>query len=104
MKQVGWAELTDRIHSRLGRAVPRQEIYDAVKVLNSEIIQLLLGDEQLSVKNFGTLAVRVHPGHRACDVNTGEQFHADDSKTVRFYPHDQLIKLLEERKDRFFPS
>jgi nucleoid DNA-binding protein len=104
MKKVGWAELTDRIYARLGKAVSRQEIYDAVKVLNSEIIQLLLRDEQLSVKNLGTLAVRVHPGHRACDVNTGEQFHVDDTKTVRFYPHQQLLQLLEERKDRFFPA
>ncbi len=61
----------------------------------------MIGDEQVRVKNFGTVVPQTLGAHTVCHVRTGQLIQAKSSRTVRFFPHATLVRLLNERRERF---
>ena len=100
-KIVGWQRLADRVHDRVSGIIDRKDIYDAVKVVTRELSQAMIADEQVRVKNFGTLVPHVLGSHTVRHVLTGQLVQARRSRTVRFYPHAALVRLLKERRGNF---
>ena len=100
-KIVGWKELSDRIYDKLNGTIDRKDIYDAVKVVTKELSRAMADDEQVRVKNFGTIVPQTLGSHTVRHVRTGQLIQAKGSRTVRFFPHATLVKLLRERRSRF---
>ena len=100
-KIVGWQCLTDRIHERLGGTINRKDIYDSVKVVTRELSRAIVEDEQVRVKNFGTIVPHTLGSHTVRHVLTGQLVQAKETRTVRFYPHAALVRLLRERRGNF---
>ena len=100
-KIVGWQRLADRIHDRLSGAIDRRDIYDSVKIVTRELSQAMIADEQVRVKNLGTLVPHNLGSHTVRHVLSGQLVQAKETRTVRFYPHSALVRLLRERRGKF---
>lgn len=100
-KIVGWKRLTDRIYDKLDGTIDRKDIYDAVKVVTKEFSRAMVDDEQVRARNFGTIVPQTLGSHTIRHVRTGQLIQAKSSRTVRFFPHATLLKLLRERRARF---
>lgn len=100
-KIVGWQKLADRIYDKLGGILDRKDIYDSVKVVTKELSRAIVDDEQVRVKNFGTIVPHTLGAHTVRHVVTGKLVQAKATRTVRFFPHAALIRLLKERRGKF---
>lgn len=100
-KIVGWQRLADRICDKVGGTIDRKDIYDSIKIVTKELSRAMLEDEQVRVKNLGTLVSHQLGRHTVRHVVTGELVQARETRTVRFYPHATLKRLLRERRGKF---
>ncbi len=66
-----------------------------------EIVREILGNQAISIKNFGTLSPYRFHGHKALDVSTGIVGSVKPFRTVRFHPHAVFLRLMEGRRDKF---
>jgi nucleoid DNA-binding protein len=99
--KVSRAELSKRIHSRLGGAIPYRVVHHAVNVIIEQIAKEIVEDRIISARHFGTLSPYSRPGHLAHDLSSGEVRELPTIRSVKFHPHKSFLLLLKDREDRF---
>jgi nucleoid DNA-binding protein len=98
---ISRANLSKRIHERLGGVIPYRTVHQAVGVIIEQISNDLLNDQVVSARHFGTLSPHVRPGHRAHNIFTGKIRELPSSRSVKLHPHDSFLSLLTDREDHF---
>lgn len=101
MKRIDKRKLTEAIYNRLGGAISKSSIYDALGVINDSMVDMIVDNKTISVHNFGTLSPYVFHGHKGLNINSGHLQEVKEFKTVKFRAHHTLMLLLEQKKDKF---
>lgn len=97
-KTMAKKAIVDKIHKKIGRALDRHLIADAINVICSIIQDKLLKDQAISVENFGTLYSYFFHEHLGMDVTTGRLRKVKSFRTVKFRPHAVFWSLVAQRK------
>jgi nucleoid DNA-binding protein len=98
---ISRADISKRIHERLGGAISYRIIQQAVGVIIEQIARDLVSDQIVSARRFGTLSPHCRPGHLAHDLSTGEVRELPSTRSVKFHPHESFLSLLADREERF---
>ncbi|HVI43189.1 MAG TPA: HU family DNA-binding protein [Anaerovoracaceae bacterium] len=101
MKKIDKKKLVSLIYKRLGGALSKKSIYDAVSVINDSIIESLLDNKTVSVNNFGTFSTYLFHEHEGLNIASGDRQLVKPFRAVKFRAHSNLSALIEQRKDKF---
>jgi len=95
------SQITNKIHERLNKTVPKAIIYDAIGIILDNLTDKLVDGEQIPIKNLGLLNVYLTPETSGVNVVTGELERIESSYSVQLIPSDTLLDLVSKRKNKF---
>lgn len=101
MKTIDKKKLTHIIYQRLGGALSKSSIYDAINIINESLIEMVLDNKAISIENFGTISPYVFHAHKGLNIASGEMQQVKEFKTVKFRVHNVFQALVEQRKKKF---
>ena len=94
-------KLTNIIYRRLGGALSKSAIYDAINVINDSLIDMIVNNKAISIENFGTISPYVFHSHKGMNIASGKIQQVQEFKTVKFRVHNVFQTLVEQRKKKF---
>lgn len=97
-------EITKYLFQRLEKVIPIQEIDPAVRIIISKLIEEILTNGFISVKNFGTFTLYLIPEHNGWDPNTKQVILKKATYTVKFHPNINFQRLINSKKKKFKPK
>lgn len=100
-KSVTKKVIVSKIHKKLGEALNRRLLTDAVSVICLTLQENLLQDQAVSVENLGTFSPYVFHGHAGVNISTGQLQQVKPFRTVKFHPHFVFLELLASRREGF---
>lgn len=100
-KRVTKKVIISKIHKKMGEALNKRIVRDAVNAICSSLEEQFVQDQALSVENFGTLSPYVFHGHTGLNIQTGEMQEVKPFRTVKFHPHFVFLDLLVLRRESF---
>lgn len=104
IKKVGKKQITEEIYNRLDGAISTKELYYVVSLITKEITDIILRQESISIKNFGTLSSYLFHGHKGFNVATRTVEYVEPFKTVKLYVHVGFKSLLQKNREKFNKS
>jgi nucleoid DNA-binding protein len=94
-------DIAKSINKKFGNSLDQQLIIEGINTIISEIKEILVKDECLSVENFGTLSPYIKTGHKGIDVNTREIQFVKPNKYIKFIPSSAFLEIIHNRKEFF---
>jgi len=93
--------IISKIHKKLGGALNKRLIRDAVNAVCVSLQEQLFEDQAISIENFGTLSPCVFHQHKGVNIHTGRIQEVPSFRTIKFHPHFVFLDLLSRRRDLF---
>ncbi len=100
-KAVTKKNIADKIHQKLGMALNKRVIQDAINAICMNLQDKIVRDQTISVENFGTISPYTFHNHYGMNVATGELQEFPAFRTVKFHPHFIFLELLARRRESF---
>lgn len=100
-KTVDKKTLAKRLQKKMGCALKRRLLWDAVLAISSKMEEKLICDQAISVEHFGTLSPYIFHSHNGINIASGQIERIDSFRTVKFHPHTTLSFLLSQRRENF---
>ena len=100
-KAVTKKVIATKIHQKLGMALNKRVIQDAINAICACLQDNIERDRAVSVENFGTISPYVFHSHSGMNIATGELREVPAFHTVRFHPHFIFLELLARRREAF---
>jgi nucleoid DNA-binding protein len=100
-RTIGKRELVDAIYKRTNSAITKSEISDIITIICDYIIDSLLKNRAVSVKNFGTIFPSTFHSHEGFNLWTQTVSVVKSFTTAKFYPHDVFTRLIRDKKGKF---
>jgi integration host factor subunit beta len=79
--------------------VPLVVVTKAVQRVIDGIIEVLVSEGRIELRNFGVFMVRKRPARQARNPRTGEQVWVPERKVVTFKPGREMMKQVRSHKD-----
>lgn len=93
--------LANRIHKHVKGVIKPNVIKEMTKTIIKCMIEDLLMDRTISVKNFGTLGVMTRNKHNGVDVVTKQLRVFPPKRICKFYPQQNFIAIVKEQIEKF---
>ena len=98
MKNLNKSQIVSKIYKRFNKALSKRKINDSINVICDVLIQELLANNAVSVKNFGTLSPYLFHEHIGMNVSSGRLQKISSFRSVKFHPHHTFITLIANRR------
>ena len=101
MMKIDKRKIANILHKRLGGALSKGAIYDALVIINDSLIESAINNKTISVHNFGTFSPFLSSEHKGFNIALGKMQEVQSFKTLKFRPHANFLDLVEQKKDKF---
>lgn len=100
-KTIDKQKLTNLIYDRLNSSITKISIYDAISIINTSLVDMILDDKAIFIDNFGTISPYTFHNHKGFNIALGQMQEVKEFKSVKFRVHTTFQMLLEQKKHRF---